>query len=103
MLKNHKEIVKNNDFIHKYIYDENGDRAGVIVVVKTEKGKFKNYSGGYSICSKKEKAFNKDIGKAIAILRANSEKADFDKVPDKFKDQVIKKFSHMLANRQKDF
>jgi len=88
MLKGYKDIVKNHEFRHRYLYDENKQRAGVVILVKEEIDGKSKYYAGYSICSKLEKNFDKELGKAIAILRAKSGKADFDKIPDKFRKQA---------------
>lgn len=97
MLKNYKQILKDHDFRHRYLYDEKDNRVGVIVIVKEGKGNFKKYYTGYSICSKQENNFNKKLGKAIAILRAKSGKADLDKIPKRFKTQVERKLPTMFV------
>jgi len=97
MLKGYKEIVKSHDFRHRYLYDENNNRVGVIVLLRGEENGIKKYSVGYSICSRLESNFNKELGKAIAILRAKSPKTDIDKIPNKFKNQVEKKLPTMYV------
>lgn len=98
MLKNYKNIVKNHDFRHRYLYDENRGRVGVIVLVKETSKDATMYHEGYSVCSKLEANFNKDLGKAIAILRAKSGKADFNKISPKFREQAKEKIPSLHVN-----
>lgn len=97
-MKGYKDIVKQNDFRHRYLYDENDNKAGVIVLLREFPYGEKRFSIGYSICSKLEPNFNKKLGKAIAILRAKSGKTNLDKIPAKFKDQIEKKLPTMYEN-----
>lgn len=98
MLKNYKNIVKDHNFRHRYLYDKNRERVGVVVLVKEDKNGVTRYYEGYSICSKLEPVFNKDLGKAIAILRALSDKADFEKIPVKFREQAKSKLPPLHVN-----
>lgn len=97
MLKEYKQIVKEHDFRHRYLYDEKDNKVGVLVVVREGEGMLKQYHTGYSICSRQEKCFNKKLGKAIAILRAKSGKSNLDKIPKRFKPQIEKKLPSMFV------
>lgn len=97
-MTNYKEIVKQHDFRHRYLYDENDNKAGVLVLLREFPYGEKRFSVGYSICSKREPNFNKKLGKAIAIMRAKSGKADIAKIPAKFQEQVEKKLPTMYEN-----
>lgn len=88
-MKGYKEIVKSHVFNHVYLYNEDGSRGGVLLVLFNKKEDNRIESNvGYSICSRVEPGFNKALGKAIAIMRAKSGKTNLDKIPLRFHDQV---------------
>ncbi len=91
----YKKVLEGEEFYHRYLYDKNDKRVGVIVAICEEDNGKKKFSFGYSICAKGDN-FNKKYGKALALLRAKSGKADIMKIPTKIRAQADEKILSML-------
>ena len=85
---NYKDLVASVPHKHRYLYNDNDQKVGVVLVLK-------NGAFGWSVCSKKD-TFNKKYGKAIAILRAQSGKVHLDNVPTiQYAEQIVHKLHEL--------